>query len=238
MSVPALPRSTYGVPELDATARVEAGGGLVEEEKPGRPDKAGAQIEPTPHAARVRLHVPVADPGEVHQLENAGRIHSGHPPALAVEAGHHGQVLPPCHHLFHRGRLSGQADQSTDGHGLAHDVMAVHAERSAVGAQQGGHHADERGFPRAVGAEEGHHLSGWNGQVERVERLHLPESLAEALGLNEGVHARAPFMVSFVELNRRSRIRCGCCPSVGPSWVDLVVGRIRGRVTQHAAPVR
>ena len=71
--------------------------------------------------------------------------------------------------------------------------MPGHPQRSAVGAQQRGHGADERGFPGAVGAEEGHHLSGWNGQVERVERLHLPESLAEALGLNEGVHGRAPF---------------------------------------------
>ena len=39
-------------------------------------------------------------------------------------------------------------------------------------------------FP-AVGSKDGHHLSGRNGRVERVERPDLPESLAEALGLNQ-----------------------------------------------------
>ena len=61
------------------------------------------------------------------------------------------------------------------------------------GCEQRGHHADERGLARAVGTEDGHRLPGGQGEVQVAEGLDLPEPLAEAVGLDEGVHGLASF---------------------------------------------
>ena len=57
------------VPQLDAAARVEAGGRLVEEEHRRRRDEADREVEPAPHAAGVVLDDPVAGVGEREPLE-------------------------------------------------------------------------------------------------------------------------------------------------------------------------
>ena len=46
-------QSPHGVPHLAAAGGVETGGGFVEEQEPGRPDQAGAQIETPALATRI-----------------------------------------------------------------------------------------------------------------------------------------------------------------------------------------
>ena len=57
------------VPQLDAAARVEAGGRLVEEEHRRRGDQARGEVEPAPHAAGVVLDHLVAGLGQREPLE-------------------------------------------------------------------------------------------------------------------------------------------------------------------------
>ena len=52
------------VPHLVAVARVEAGGGLVEEQHVGAADEADGEVEPPPHAAGVGAHPPSGGLGE------------------------------------------------------------------------------------------------------------------------------------------------------------------------------
>ena len=60
---------TDGIPQLDTTARVEAGGRLVEKEQAGRADQARSQVEATPHPTRVGLHQSVPRVGETESLQ-------------------------------------------------------------------------------------------------------------------------------------------------------------------------
>ena len=57
------------VPHRDPAARVEPGGRLVEEQHRRATDEAHRDVEPTPHAARVRARDPVGGAGEVEALE-------------------------------------------------------------------------------------------------------------------------------------------------------------------------
>jgi hypothetical protein len=57
------------IPEPAATARVEPGGGLVQEEDLRAADEAGGQVEAAAHPARVGLGGAVGGRGEVELLE-------------------------------------------------------------------------------------------------------------------------------------------------------------------------
>ena len=121
--------------------------------------------------------------------------------ALAVQAGHHRQVLATRHHLFHGGRLPGQPDAPPDFHRVAHDVVSVHPQRPGVGLDERGHHADERGLARSVRAQDRHGLTRRKGQREVRQRPDLPEPLRDSLGLNQRLHMSSP-PISFCRLSR------------------------------------
>ena len=57
------------VPEIAASARVETGRRLVEEQHLGRRDEARGEVEPAAHAARERLHELGRLVGEAEPLE-------------------------------------------------------------------------------------------------------------------------------------------------------------------------
>ena len=122
-------------------------------------------------------------------------------------------------------------------HRVAPDVVPVDGERAAVGRDERGHHADERGLAGAVGTEDGHRLSGGQGEGQPGEGLDLPELLGEAVGLDERVHARLlPWVVLLAEsVPRRSPTLSSAASGEGPSWIGLVVVRARDRVVSHAA---
>ena len=80
---------------------------------------------------------------------------------------------------------------------------------AAVGVVHAQQHADRRGLPRAVGAQEAVDLALPDPQVEAVQRLDLPEALDEALGLDEIRQGPSPFLFSLQvpdqTLGRRER---------------------------------
>src|SRR5690606_12850098 len=55
----------HDVPHLVAAARIEAGGGLVEEEELGSTDEARRDVEAPAHAARVRAYLAAGCIGEL-----------------------------------------------------------------------------------------------------------------------------------------------------------------------------
>src|SRR5215207_3892048 len=109
-------------PELLATARVEAGRRLVEEEHRNRDDEAEREVEATAHAARVG-----ADPSGrgIRELEALEEL--GHPPARFAaaeprEAAEHHEVLGAREHLVDGGGLPGERDAALHLLGLCCDV--------------------------------------------------------------------------------------------------------------------
>src|SRR5262245_64108600 len=60
-------------PDQAAAVWVEARGRLVEEDKVGRDDDAGRDVEPAPHTAGVALHLTASCLGQSERLEQLGR---------------------------------------------------------------------------------------------------------------------------------------------------------------------
>ena len=69
-SVPPSHEGADGLPQLDAAAGVEAGGGLVEQQQARGADQAGAEVEAAAHAARVGAHQSVGGVGQPELLEH------------------------------------------------------------------------------------------------------------------------------------------------------------------------
>ena len=159
------------VPQLDAGARVEARGGLVEEQHLGPGDERRGQVEAAAHAARVRLHQPVGRrrPGRTAPAaRRRGRARRGGPRWCSS----------PIIWRFSRPVSSASTVASCAARPmqLAHvarrrqHVEAGHARRARVGDGQGGEDADGGGLPGAVRPEQA--ADGARGDLERdaVER--------------------------------------------------------------------
>ena len=80
------------LPQVDPRARVQAGRRLVEEQHRRPRDERRREVQPAPHAARVRLRHPVRRLGG-EALEQLVRAHLRRRAALTVEPPHHHQVL-------------------------------------------------------------------------------------------------------------------------------------------------
>jgi hypothetical protein len=194
---PAPHERADGVPQLDAAAGVETGGGLVEQQQAGRADEAGAEVEAAAHAPRVAPHEAPGGVGEAEGGEHVVGRPAGPAAAVAEQAGHHDQVLAAGHGRFDRGVLAGESDEPADLLGVAGGVDARDPEAAAVGGQQGGHGPHQGGLAGAVGPEDGGDPAGRGGQVEAGQGLHAVAAAAEALGqalgldgvvVGDGVH--------------------------------------------------
>ena len=114
----------HHVPHLDAAARVQPGGRLVEEQHLGPADQARGQVQPAPHAAGVGLGRPVGRVVEAERGQQLARPGPGLAPGHAQQPADEQQVLHPGQRLVHRRVLPGQPDQLADLVRLAHHVVA------------------------------------------------------------------------------------------------------------------
>ena len=147
------------VPQLDAAARIETGGRLVEQQQPGPADEAGAEVEAAAHAAGVRAHRPVGGVGEAQLLEHGGASRRGAGARVAEQPGDHLDVLPPGHGGLDRGVLAGEATRRRTAAGWRATSMPATWSVPGVGPEQGGDKAHERRLAGAVGSEQRHDLA-------------------------------------------------------------------------------
>jgi len=163
------------LPHLEAALRVEAGGGLVEEDDLRVADEAHGDVEAAAHAAGVG-----GDPaaGRVDEAEPGKQAVGDLPRALhAPQLGDHDEVLPAGEDLVHRRELAGKADRVPDLRGLRRDVEPADGGGAAVGLEEGREDPDERGLPGAVGAEQRE-----DGPARHVE-FDAPEDVQVLVGL-------------------------------------------------------
>ncbi len=178
----------HHAPQVGAAARVEPGGGLVEEEHLGAADQAGGQVEAAAHAAGVGLGGTPAGVGQVEALQQLARACPGVGTGHAQQAADHHQVLDAGEHLVDGGVLARQADQRAHLVCLARHVVAADAGGAGVGTQQGRQDAHRGGLARPVGAQHAQQPPLWHDKVHPVQRAGLPVALHQALGLDRIGH--------------------------------------------------
>jgi hypothetical protein len=174
----------HDVPHLVARARVQARGGLVEEQQLGRDDDARGDVEPTPHAARVVLDQAAGGVGQAEGLEQLGRARLRLGAAQAEQPREQDEVLPACQVLVDRGQLAREADDAAHVIGLANDVVPEHARRPGVRAQQRGQHLDGGRLAGAVRPEDAVDRAAGDREIDAVDGARRAEVLHEARGLD------------------------------------------------------
>ncbi len=132
------------VPHVDPAPRVEARRRLVEEQDLRTPHQARGQVQPSAHAAGVRLR---RSSRGIHQLEPlqdllgaAARLRLRE----VVEPSDELEVLEPGEVLVDRRALSREADPEPQLLGVAHGVQPVDLRSAAGGREQGGQDPDRR----------------------------------------------------------------------------------------------
>ena len=143
------------LPDDAATARVEPGRWLVQEDQSGTGDQGHGQVEPPAHAHRVghrrlgrRLH-------EIKTVEQYGD-----PPATLVaiemtQVGHQAQVLRPRELPVDGRHLPGHADERANRIRLGGQVVAKNAYLATVRTEKGGENVDDGRLAGTVRARAG-----------------------------------------------------------------------------------
>ncbi len=116
--VPDATRSSIVSHSASRLTRVEAGGGLVEEDHRRASHERRRQVEPAPHAARVGLGDPVRGVGEAEPLEQLVGAVLRRLAAEVVEPPDHHEVLAPGQVLVDGRVLAGQADLGAQRRGV------------------------------------------------------------------------------------------------------------------------
>ena len=164
-------------PHLEATAGIEPGRRLVEEQHRRGGDQAGGEIEPAPHAAGVGLDDAAGCVGQAEPLKKLVGAALRIGLREAIEAGDHLEVLAAGQDLVERGVLTGQPDPAADLTRVGEDIEAGDLGAACVRPGQGREDADQRRLPGPVRAEDaedrafGHLDADASQGVGRAERL-------------------------------------------------------------------
>src|SRR5213594_4207218 len=169
-------------PERPPRDRVDARGGLVEEDQPRAVHEGAREREPLPIAAgelaRELARVP-AEVAEAQHLLDACR---------AVGAGDHvdarieHEVLLDRQVVVQREALRHVADGRLDTLRIAAQIDAQHAPLALRRLEDPTQHAERRRLPGAVGSEEAVQLAASDAEVETVHRNDPAEALREPVG--------------------------------------------------------
>ena len=182
----------HRLPEGDPGADVHAGGGLVHHEEVGVRQQSKGQAQALALASRAAAHFAgeelsktclvddVVEPGSVRDAVAVPGSHRGHDPQGLPdgEVVQKTAVLEDDTNATCLDRMVGGGSQKLD--------------RPGVGPGQPQDHVEGGGLARAIGTQEGDHLSGPDGQVEVVDGDEAAECLAQATGVNRGGWSRAP----------------------------------------------
>jgi hypothetical protein len=144
-------------------------------------DQARGEVQAAAHAPRVRLGLAPGGLGKVEPVEQLGGAPLGVRRREVEQLADEHQVLRAGQVLVDRGVLAGETDAPAYALRLSQHVDAGHFSGAGVRAQQRGEHPYGGGLAGAVRSQHAEHRAAAHRQVHPVERLRLPESLAESL---------------------------------------------------------
>ncbi len=207
--------------DLPDAVRVQAVGGLVEDQQVGGREQRAREPQPLAHAQRVGAHRAAVDAGEPDPLE--GLPHPPPPSRPAAGAGRVEQVevRPPGEVAVRGGALDHRPDARQHRVDLARHLPAEHPDVAARGVDQPEQHPHQRRLARAVRAEEAVAVAPGDVQVDVVDGGVRPVALGQPAGLD---HQRG------VDGGCAERARRG--PGPGAALGGQTVPRGRGRAGQ------
>ena len=168
-----------GQPRDDAVhvagaGRVEAVGGLVEDEQPGLGEQRGGQAEPLPHAEGEPAQPVIGDVGESDLLERGVEVGR----AVAAQPGQRGQVGPRGERRVEARAVHESGDAVGQGE-LATRWCAEDLERAGIGRREPEDQTEQGRLAGAVRTDQAVHLALGYIEVDAVESDGPTEGLAD-----------------------------------------------------------
>ncbi len=200
--------------------RVQARGGLVEEQHARAVEDGPGHHQPLGHAAGQGVDRGLGPPAELELLEQVGGGLPGGLGAHAEQTAVEVQVLPDGELAVQGVLLGDDPAQLLGQRGMGGDVDAGDEGPARGRDHPGGEHAGRGGLSCAVRAEEAEDLPGSYVEVELVHRGEVGAriDLGQVLGMDDGVRlaVRPPVLA------RRNLCgaHIGIQRSVGPTWPD------------------
>ncbi len=159
------------LPELATRQRVDAGGGLVEQEQRRRRDQGAGQAELLFHAAGELAGQPIHERGERRHLHqgwvSVAPGGGAHPVQIGVEI----EVLSHLEVVVEAKPLRHVTDATLDRLRVLRHVDAEHAHHAGVGREQAGDQPDQRGLACAVRSDQRRHRAAAGAQGDFVKHL-------------------------------------------------------------------
>ena len=167
------------LPHGAARARIEASGGLVQENDTRVADKRHRQIQLALHPAGVGARRLSGSVDQVEPVQQVGSLAATLGPVQVIEVGHEQEVLLAGEQVVHGGELARDADDLAHRVGLANDVMAEDPHGPAVGLDQRGEDLDGCGLAGAIRTEQREDRAFRDVQVDAVEDPEVTIGLAQ-----------------------------------------------------------
>ena len=180
------------LPDGAAAARVEPGGGLVEEDHLRRADEGHGQVEPAKHSAGVGRYRPARRLDEIEALEQLANALPAGGSTEVVQIGHQAEVLFAGEQRVNGRKLTCDADRRSHAVRIGSGVEACYPHLTGVGRDQRGEDPHDRRLAGAVRAEQREDGARRNGEIDAVERHRLLERLPQAGHLDRVSHPRPP----------------------------------------------
>ena len=178
--------------QLDASARVQAGGRLVEEQDLRVVDQGVRQAQPLLHAARERLDVVVAAIGEVDELQEVADRPASLRGRQAVAASEEVQVLPDLHVVVDPEHVRHEPEDAPDLVGVPRHGPAGDLGDARRRLQERGQDPERRGLAGAVRPDETEDLALLDVEVHAGDGHRRRVALDESLGPDDGAHSTVP----------------------------------------------
>ncbi len=178
---PSVAQRANRLPGRAASLRVEARGGLVEEDQLGIADQGEPEIEPAqlPAGELAAANVgAIAQPREVeHLVHGAGG---------GVEAGPVRERLARCDVAVDPARLEHYPDPPAQRDLSARGIVAEHGDLALGARTVPLEDLDRRGLARAVRPEQAEDLAAVDRHVDPTQRLEVAVALAQPADLDRG----------------------------------------------------
>jgi hypothetical protein len=158
------------LPQREPALRVEARGGLVQEQHRGTVEDRARHHQTLSHPSRERVHRRAGPLRELELLEQLVRDAIGLVRAHAEQAPMEVQVLPDRELAVERVLLGDRADQLLHECRVRDHVHAADPRLPRSGDHARGEHPRGGGLARAVGAQQPEYLTRVHSQVETVHR--------------------------------------------------------------------
>jgi hypothetical protein len=175
-------------PQLAARHRVDAVGGLIQEQHLGLVEERGRQRQLLVHPARELVGTTVAEAVEPRDGEEPIGAAAEDLSREDVEAREEGEVLPD-REVPVEAVLLGQEPERLPHRAARARVHVEDAGLARVEVDEAGQRPDGGGLPRAVGPDQAVELSGLHREGHAGERLDLAEALPHLARLEGGSHA-------------------------------------------------